>query len=237
MRRIAEREVVTVVLVVGNQSVGIDRRSRKVGLVALRASRDGHGIGVDVACFEKILRRVAVAGTLRKARAPAVDLRARGFALAPRAVAVLELRKPERLQKLDVRREGDLQFPGFAAFGGDQHRTVCGLRTVECRGGSSRHHRHRRNVVRVQIGDGLRGALRVELHADELLNIGIPSITYNVFDDCMIDFMPRMTTFETPPTPDDEALTTAPATLPERALMKLASLTVVSSSGATWATV
>ena len=72
---------------------------------------------------------------------------------------------------------------------------------------------------------------------DELLNIGMPSITYNVFDDCMIDFIPRMTTLETPPTPDDEALTTAPATLPESALMKLASLTVVSSSGATCATV
>ena len=68
---------------------------------------------------------------------------------------------------------------------------------------------------------------------DELLNIGMPSITYSVFDDWRIDFIPRMTTFEAPPTPDDEVLIITPATLPVSEFMKLASLTIVMSDGAT----
>ncbi len=51
-----------------------------------------------------------------------------------------------------------------------------------------------------------------------------------------MDLAPRMTTFEAPPTPDDEALMFRPATLPLSALMKLAFFTPTISSLATcWA--
>ena len=65
------------------------------------------------------------------------------------------------------------------------------------------------------------------------LYIGIPSITYSAFEDWLIDLFPLSTTFEAPPTPDDEALMVTPATLPERALMKFAFFTSVSRSADT----
>ena len=49
----------------------------------------------------------------------------------------------------------------------------------------------------------------------------------------MIDLVPRITTFDTPPTPDEEALIVTPATLPLSELIKLASLFLVSSSAFT----
>ena len=45
-----------------------------------------------------------------------------------------------------------------------------------------------------------------------------------------MDFIPRMMTFEAPPTPADEALMFTPATLPLSELMKLASLLAVMAS-------
>jgi len=45
-----------------------------------------------------------------------------------------------------------------------------------------------------------------------------------------MDFVPRITTLDTPPTPDEEALIVTPATLPLRALTKLASLCSVTAS-------
>ena len=73
--------------------------------------------------------------------------------------------------------------------------------------------------------------------ADEVgAYIGTPSITYRAFDDWRIDFSPRMTTFEAPPTPDDEALIVTPATFPESELMKLTSLFETISSDDTCCT-
>ena len=57
---IPEGEVVTVVLVVRDDAVRIDRRGRKVGLVAVRAARDRHGVRIDVARLEKVIRSIAV---------------------------------------------------------------------------------------------------------------------------------------------------------------------------------
>ena len=62
------------------------------------------------------------------------------------------------------------------------------------------------------------------------LHIGMPSITYRAFDDCSMDFEPRITTFDEPPTPDDEALMFRPATLPLSELTKLTSFTATMSS-------
>ena len=64
-------------------------------------------------------------------------------------------------------------------------------------------------------------------------NIGTPSITYKALDDCIIDFVPRITTFEAPPTPEEEALMVTPATFPFNEFTKLGSLLVVSSSAFT----
>ena len=61
-------------------------------------------------------------------------------------------------------------------------------------------------------------------------------MTYRAFDDWSIPFVPRMTTFEAPPTPDDEALMFTPATLPFSELMKLTSLFATMSSEATCCT-
>ena len=60
--------------------------------------------------------------------------------------------------------------------------------------------------------------------------MGTPSITYKALDDCIMDFVPRITTFDTPPTPDEDALILTPATFPLKELTKLASLLDVISS-------
>ena len=52
----------------------------------------------------------------------------------------------------------------------------------------------------------------------------------------MIDFVPRITTLDTPPTPDEEALMLTPATLPLNELIKLGSLLVVTASALTCCT-
>ena len=63
--------------------------------------------------------------------------------------------------------------------------------------------------------------------------IGIPSITYRALLLPEIDLVPRITTFAPPPIPVDDALMLTPATLPLRALTKLASFTPVTSSAFT----
>ena len=51
-----------------------------------------------------------------------------------------------------------------------------------------------------------------------------------------MDFIPRMMTFEAPPTPADEALMFTPATLPLSELMKLTSLLAMTASASTCCT-
>ena len=58
---VPECEIVTVVFIVRDYSVGVDGRSREVGLVAVGASADGEGIGVRVSRFKIFLWGVVIA--------------------------------------------------------------------------------------------------------------------------------------------------------------------------------
>ena len=62
VRSVAEREVVTVVLVVGDNPVRIDRSRRKVGLVLVRTARNRNCIRINVSRLEIIVRSITVTG-------------------------------------------------------------------------------------------------------------------------------------------------------------------------------
>ena len=90
----------------------------------------------------------------------------------------------------------------------------------------------------LSISSGLMSAIPSEVPRESnsfppsppALSIGIPSITYNTLLDCEIERIPRITTLEAPPTPDEDALMLTPATLPFNELIKFASLLVSKSS-------
>ena len=62
VRSIAEREVVTVVFVIGDNAVRIDRSSRKIGLVLVRTARNRNSIRINVSRLEIIVRSITVTG-------------------------------------------------------------------------------------------------------------------------------------------------------------------------------
>ena len=118
-----------------------------------------------MARLEEVVRRIAVARGRIQPLTPAVDVRAAPLPVQTRAVAVLELRQHEGVQKLRVARERHLQGPGLSLFRRDHHRTVRRLGTVEGRGRSARQHRDRLDILRVQVGNRLRSTARIELRA------------------------------------------------------------------------
>ena len=71
--RITKCEIVTVVFIIGNDTVRIDRGCRKVSLVLVRTARYRHGVGVDVSCLEKIIRRISQTRRRCQFLAPAVN--------------------------------------------------------------------------------------------------------------------------------------------------------------------
>ena len=162
---IAEGEVVTVVGVVGDDAVGIDRSSREIGLVAVRTAREREGVRIDVPRFEEIIGCITDLRSRSKPLSPAVDGRPRARTVQPGSIAVLELRQHEGIQKLRIARERHLQGAGLPLLRRNHHRTVRGIRTVEGRGCSARQHRNRLDILRVQVGNRLRGTLRIELRA------------------------------------------------------------------------
>ena len=97
VRSVAEREIVTVVLVVGDDSVRVDRSCRKIGLVLVRTARNRNGVGIDMPRLEIIVRRITVAGLPTQFLTPAVNARAAALAVQPRTVTVLEIRQHERV--------------------------------------------------------------------------------------------------------------------------------------------
>ena len=162
MRRIAEREVVTVVPIVRDDSPGVDGCRGEEHLVLVRTAGHRDGIGRHVSCLEELGGRVAGAGGIGQPFAPAVDRRTRWLAVAARAVPVLELGQHERLHEIGVVREGGRELPGLAFLGRNHDGAIgCG-RTVEGCGRSAGEHRHGFDVFGVQVGDRLRGAARAE---------------------------------------------------------------------------
>ena len=160
---IAEGEVVTVVGIVGNDTVGIDRCGRKVGLVAVRTAREREGVRIDMARLEEIIGCITGLRSRSKPLSPAVDGRPRARTVQPGSIAVLELRQHEGIQKLRVARERHLQGAGLSLFRRNHHRTIRCIRTVQSRCRSARQHRNRLDILRVQVGNRLRGTLRIEL--------------------------------------------------------------------------
>ena len=165
-RGIAESEVVTVVTVVGNDTARIDGAGRSIGLAALVARRERNRLGAHDARLEIVVGRV-VAPVIKRIQtfAPRVDAVGGSRQLIARAVTGLEHRHHERREHFGVARHRHGRLTGLAALGRDQNGAVGGIRTIECRGGCARQDGHRLDILRVEVGDGLRRALRIELLA------------------------------------------------------------------------
>ena len=113
---IPECKVVTVVLVVGNDTVGVNRSRGKIGLVLIRSSGQREGIGKSGASPEEIARIVIITGVLWKISSPAEGLVA-GFAIKPCSIPALELRQYKRAQELSVAAESYIHFSSLAILG------------------------------------------------------------------------------------------------------------------------
>ena len=163
VRGVAESKVVAIVFVVGDDAVGIDRCGGKIGLVLVRTAGNGHGVGVHVSRFEEVGGRIAVAGRGQELLSPAVNARTAPHAVRTRAVTVLELRLHERIEEFGIARKRHFERAGLALFRRDHDGAVGGVRTVKGRSGGTREHRHRLDILRVDVRDGFRGAARIEL--------------------------------------------------------------------------
>ena len=146
--RVAQREVVAVIDVVGDDAARVDRSGREIGLVALRTGGDAQRVGHVEARLEEVLRVVAAR---------------RGQLLAPahrgsverRAVGVLEAGHDEGRREGRVVGEVDANAALAALLRGDEDDAVGTLRTVERGGRGARQHRHRLDVLGVEVGDTL----------------------------------------------------------------------------------
>ena len=163
-RSVTEREIVTVVVVIGNHPLRIDRRSRDIGLVFLRACRESYGLGRHDARLQEIVGRVIPSDRSGvQTGSPALVYRRGGRSEAARAVTVLEFGHTERTQKFRVLRYGDAQRSGLALLRGDDDGSVGGIVAVKGRCGGSRQHRNRFDVFGIDVRDSFRRAPRVEL--------------------------------------------------------------------------
>ena len=165
LRRVAERKVVAVVVVVRNDAVRIHRSSRKVGLILLRTARKRHGIRIDMARLEEVVRRIARPGSIGEFRTPTVDRRAGNGAVTARTVTVLKLRHHEGREELRLARIGHPELSGLPLLRRDHDGTVRRTRPVKSRRRGARQHRDRLNVLGVQVRNGFRGTPRIELRA------------------------------------------------------------------------
>ena len=163
---IAEREVVSVVTVVGDDTARIDRRGREIGLVLFGTCRERHALGTRYAGLKIVVAGIVahVVGTVQ-AVAPTADERTLGRIEVARTVTVLEIGKDERGHHLRAARNGHRSVARLAALGRDDDGTVGGIRTVERSRGRTVQHRHRLDVLGVDVGNGIGRTLRGELRA------------------------------------------------------------------------
>ena len=146
--RVAHREVVAVVLVVGDDTACVGRTHGEVGLVAVVA--DGQrDVVLDVrTCVEEVLRFEAAIGR--------TALLAPGAYLARTVgVAVLELRHLERTEELATIGDRHLHAALAALLGGDHDDTLGGSGTIEGGSGRTAEHADGLDVLRVDVGDAL----------------------------------------------------------------------------------
>ena len=144
--RVAHREVIAVVDVVGNRAARVERSGREIGLVALRAARDRDGVGGVESRLEEVAR--IVGGRRVELRAPA---HRRGG--GARAVGVLEVGHHERGREGGVVREVHADASCRSFLRRDEDDAVGALRTVERGGRRAREHRHGLDVLRIEVGD------------------------------------------------------------------------------------
>ena len=156
IRRITESKIKTVITIVGNNALGVDRRHRKEGLVLLRTGRKGDRIGEDQSCIKEIFRFIIGAGSVIQLRSPAKDGRTSVFPTASRPVAVLEFRKHERTGKLGIAVHRHLQLAYLSALGSNNNRTIGSITTVECSCCGTRQYGDTFDVVRINVGNALR---------------------------------------------------------------------------------
>ena len=145
-RRIADREIVAVVDIVGYDTARIDGGSRRIGLVAFGTGGKAHRVGLVESGLEEI--RGIVRSRRGEFAAPAhhrLD-----FA---RAVGVLEFGHHEGMGEGRRVRIVDPHAALLALLGGDEDHTVGALSTVEGRSRGTRKDRHGLDVVGVEVGD------------------------------------------------------------------------------------
>ena len=148
-RRIADREIVAVVDIVGYDTARIDGGSRRIGLVAFGTGGKAHRVGLVESGLEEI--RGIVRSRRGEFAAPAhhrLD-----FA---RAVGVLEFGHHEGMGEGRRVRIVDPHAALLALLGGDEDHTVGALSPVEGRSRGTRKDRHGLDVVGVDVRHAVR---------------------------------------------------------------------------------
>ena len=145
---IAHREVVTVEVVVVDNTTGIGGTQREIGLVFVRSGRERQRVSEIGRCAEEVGRvEVAWSGEFVAPAVVAARLRL--------SVGILELRQHEGLRELEASVIDDVGFAGSTFLGSNQDDTIGGITTIQ---GSSRRTRQGRdalNIVRIQHGCGI----------------------------------------------------------------------------------
>ena len=150
LRGVAGGEGVAVEVVVLDDTSGVDRTGRNVGLVLLVARREAHRVGDVVARLEEVVDAV-VGRRAHLLGVPAVPL------ARLRTVGVLEAGQHEGRVEGRVVAVGDRGVVGRALLRGDDDHAVGGSRTVERRGGRAVEDRYRLDVVGVDGRHGVTG--------------------------------------------------------------------------------
>ena len=144
--RIAERKVVTVVLVVGDDTSCVRRTQGDVGLVLVGTGSQRHVVLYVRTGIEEVFGLVVAVGrrclgTPRLHLAGTVD------------VGVLELRHHKRVGKLCTVADRHAHLAFLAFLGGDHDDALCGSRTVEGCSGRTTEDADRLDVLRVDVGN------------------------------------------------------------------------------------
>ncbi len=161
---VAHVEVVTVVTVVGNNTFGVNGCNRSISLVLVGTGREGHGLGRKETGLQVIVGIVIAVVVERGQRRTPGHVAGGDICTAGTcAVTALDAVGDQCAVPGERAVVGHLGLAGLALLGGDDDGTVGSFRTIEGGSGSTGKHRHRFDVLGVEVGDRLGRALRTEL--------------------------------------------------------------------------
>ena len=129
-------------------------RNRSVGIGALSASGHRYIVFLQKTGFEKFAHIVVYGFALGERRTPTTRAGVLYIeALRARSVAALNLRHASGVRHLESGIGSDLQFAVLTALGDNHNHAVGSFLTIESRSGSTLKHRHRFDVVRVDVAE------------------------------------------------------------------------------------